>query len=148
MNGEPAYQFVDTNVLVYAHDKTAGQKHEQAKELIQELWLSGNGCLSVQVLQEFYVTVTKKVAQPMEVDSAMRIISDLALWRIHTPTVQDVLMAIDLQRQYLISFWDAMIVWSAAQLGCTVIWSEDLSPGQVYEKVKLRNPFRNQAELR
>lgn len=141
MNGEPAYQFVDTNVLVYAHDKSADQKHAQAKKLIQELWLSGSGCLSVQVLQEFYVTVTKKVAQPMAVDSAIGVISDLAFWRMHPPTAHDVLMAIDLQRRCSISFWDAMIIWSAAQLGCTVIWSEDLNPGQLYEGVKIRNPF-------
>lgn len=137
-----AYQFLDTNILVYAHDKSAGRKHEQAKALIQKLWGSGTGCLSVQVLQEFYVTVTQKVPQPLDVESAVRIIEDLAFWRIYGPDAKDVLGAIDIQRRYRISFWDAMIVWSAAQLKCDIIWSEDLNPGQVYEGVELLNPFK------
>lgn len=137
------HQFLDTNILVYAHDKSAGRKHEQAKTLIQNLWGSGTGCLSIQVLQEFYVTVTQKVPQPLDVESTVRIIEDLAFWRIYAPTAKDVLNAIDVQQRYMISFWDAMIVWSAAQLKCDIIWSEDLNPGQIYEGVELLNPFKN-----
>ena len=141
MSDDTAYQFLDTNILVYAHDKSAGEKHERARRLTQKLWDSETGCLSVQVLQEFYVTVTRKVKKPLDVESAVRIVEDLAFWKIHAPDARDVLGAIDLQRRYMISFWDAMIVWSAAQLGCQIIWSEDLSPGQIYEGVQLVNPF-------
>lgn len=143
MSDDPVYQFLDTNVLVYAHDKSAGKKYEQAQELIQKLWDSGTGCLSVQVLQEFYVTVTQKVPQPLDVESTVRIIEDLAFWRIYAPDAKDILGAIDLHQRYMISFWDAMVVWSAAQLKCDIIWSEDLNLGQVYEGVELLNPFKN-----
>ena len=135
-------QFVDTNVLIYAHDRSAGEKRIRARDLIRELWHSGDGCLSVQVLQEFYVNVTQKVARPLGPDLAARIIADLAAWQIHRPGVQDVLDAIDLQRRQAISFWDAMIVTSAIQLGCQRIWSEDLNPGQAYDGVMVDNPFQ------
>ena len=141
MSDERPYQFLDTNVLVYAHDSSAGLKQQQAQNLLQQLWESRTGCLSIQVLQEFYVVATQKVAQPLESEAAARIISDLAYWRIHAPKAKDVLGAIDLQRRYQLSFWDAMIVCSAAELGCEVIWSEDLNPGQIYDRVQMRNPF-------
>jgi predicted nucleic acid-binding protein len=133
--------FVDTNILVYAHDVTAGAKHKRAQELLLELWESKAGCLSIQVMQEFYVTVTHKVTKPMEVITAMEIIRDLSYWRVHEPVPDDVIKAIKLHQQYLIAFWDAMVLQSAAQLGCSMIWSEDLNPGQVYEGVRLLNPF-------
>jgi len=142
MSDEPLLEFVDTNVLVYAHDRSAGRKHEIAKELVKRLWESRQGCLSVQVLQEFYVTVTRKVAQPIQPEEAAVLIRDLSYWRIHTPTAQDVLSAIDLQTYYRISFWDAMVIHSALCLGCGVIWSEDLSDGQMYHQVTVKNPFR------
>jgi predicted nucleic acid-binding protein len=134
-------QFVDTNVLLYAHDHSAGQKHIRARELVRELWQSGEGCLSVQVLQEFYVNVTRKVANPLASEVAARIIADLSVWQVHCPGVEDVLDAIRLQERYQISFWDAMIIASAIQLGCQMIWSEDLNPGQVYDRVTVASPF-------
>lgn len=134
-------QFVDTNILVYAHDQSAGEKYHRARALVQELWNSGAGCLSVQVLQEFYVTVTRKVTYPLDVTVAAKIIEDLTFWKVYTPDARDALSAINLQQRYTLSFWDAMIIWSAAQLGCQTIWSEDLNPGQVYDGVKLINPF-------
>jgi predicted nucleic acid-binding protein len=141
MSAEPTYQFVDTGILVYAHDQSAGEKHQRAKTLIQELWRIETGCLSVQVLQEFYVTVTQKVRQPLTTTAAARIIEDLAFWRVYAPDARDMLGIIDLQRRYTLSFWEAMIVWSATQLGCPVLWSEDLHPGQRYGTVQVRNPF-------
>jgi predicted nucleic acid-binding protein len=138
-------QFVDTNVLIYAHDRSAGPKHQRAKALIQELWDSGGGCLSIQVLQEFYVNVTRKVAQPLTPESAAQIIGDLSVWSVHRPSVDDVLYAIRLQSRFQLSFWDAMIVASALQLGCQVLWSEDLNPAQVYEQLSVANPFASNA---
>ena len=134
-------QFVDTNILIYAHDASAGLKHIRAQELIRELWQSGEGCLSIQVLQEFYVNVTQKVARPLAPDMAAHIVADLAVWQIHRPGVEDVLGAIRVQNRHQISFWDAMIVASAIQLGCQRIWSEDLNSGQVYDTVTVINPF-------
>ncbi|MCS5695349.1 PIN domain-containing protein [Desulfofundulus thermocisternus] len=134
-------QFVDTNVLVYAHDLSAGEKHVRAKALVEELWQSGEGCLSVQVLQEFYVTVTQKARRPLAPETASRIVEYLSNWHVHTPNVGDVLEAIRIHQRYAISFWDAMIIRSAAALGCKVIWSEDMNPGQYYVEVKVINPF-------
>lgn len=141
MSADTGRQFVDTNVLVYAHDVSAGAKHQQARALLEELWGTGNGCLSVQVLQEFFVTVTRKVACPLDEDSAARIIAYLARWTMFVPDVADVLEAIRLHKRHGLSFWDAMVVRGASHLGCSVLWSEDLNPGQVLEGVAVRNPF-------
>jgi predicted nucleic acid-binding protein len=141
MRAERAQQFVDSNILIYAYDVTAGVKHEQARALVAELWESRCGCLSIQVLQEFYVTVTRKVARPLTGDVAAEVVADLAAWRVHAPMVEDVNQAIAIQKRYAISFWDAMIIRSAAQLGCTTLWSEDLNSGQVYEEVRVANLF-------
>jgi predicted nucleic acid-binding protein len=139
---EPRFlQFVDTNILIYAHDISAGQKHSRARELIRDLWQSAEGCLSVQVLQEFYVNVTQKVAKPLPAETAAQIIADLSVWEVHCPKTEDVLGAIRLQKRYQLSFWDAMIVASALQLGCQVLWSEDLNAGQVYDQVEVQSPF-------
>jgi predicted nucleic acid-binding protein len=137
------HQFVDTNILVYAHDVSAGSKHQQAKAVIHQLWDSKSGCLSVQVLQEFHVTITQKVSKPLDVESSAKIIEDLSFWRVYAPDIKDILSAIDLQHRYTISFWDAMVIWSAIQLDCEILWSEDLSSGQLYEGVQLLNPFDN-----
>ena len=134
-------QFVDTNILIYAHDRSAGEKHVRARDLIRGLWQSEKGCLSIQVLQEFYVNVTQKVAKPLTPDVAAQIIADLAAWQMHRPGVEDVLDAIRLQDRYQTSFWDAMIIASAIQLGCRAIWSEDLNVGQVYDTVTALSPF-------
>jgi predicted nucleic acid-binding protein len=141
MSEPRSLQFVDTNVLIYAHDVSAGEKHVRAQELVRDLWQSEEGCLSIQVLQEFYVNVTQKVARPLPAEAASQIIADLSAWEVHCPGVQDLLDAIRLQERYRISFWDAMILASAVQLRCQVLWSEDLNPGQVYGRVQVQSPF-------
>lgn len=134
-------QFVDTNILVYAHDLTAADKHVLARELLLSLWNSGSGCLSIQVLQEFYVTVTRKVKQPISPEKCSQIISDLGQWQIHIPGVADILQAIEIQERNKLSFRDAMIICSAKQLDCELIWTEDLNNGQDYEGVQACSPF-------
>jgi predicted nucleic acid-binding protein len=134
-------QFVDTNVLVYAHDVTAGDKHSRARALVGGLWETREGCLSVQVLQEFFVTTTRNIPKPLDVPAATRIIDDLAYWHVHAPAACDVLAAIDIHQRTGASFWDAMILRSAKELGCETLHSEDLNPGQQYEGVQVRNPF-------
>jgi predicted nucleic acid-binding protein len=141
MNAKESLQFVDTNILVYAYNSSAGEKHQRAKALLKQLWDRKAGCLSVQVLQELYVNLTRNVAHPSDLEVAAQIIADLCTWQMHVPDGEDVLGAIRIQQQYQLSFWDAMIIHSAAESGCALIWSEDFSDGQVYEGVKVSNPM-------
>jgi predicted nucleic acid-binding protein len=134
-------QFVDTNILVYAYDVTAGDKHSRARALVEELWDTREGCLSVQVLQEFFVTTTRKIPKPLEAPGAARIVGDLAHWHVHAPAASDVLAATEIHQRAGTSFWDAMILRSAKELGCQTLQSEDLNPGQAYEGIQVRNPF-------
>lgn len=134
-------QFVDANILIYAHDRSAGEKHTQAVGLLKQLWQERAGCLSIQVLQEFYVNVTRKVAQPLTPEAAAQIIADLSVWEVHSPNASDVISAIQLQTRYGLSFWDAMILISAQQLDCATVWSEDLNAGQLFGSAAVRNPF-------
>lgn len=142
MPAEPGLQFVDTNVLVYAHDRTAGDKRDRAVELLAGLFAEDRCAVSIQVLQEFYVTVSGKLQGTIPAAEAAEIVADLATLRTHAPTGADVLAAIDLRRRLPVSFWDAMILRSAAALGCGVVWSEDLAHGGRYDDVEVRNPFR------
>ncbi|MDI6631236.1 MAG: PIN domain-containing protein [Thermoanaerobacteraceae bacterium] len=141
MRGDAGREFVDTNVLIYAHDLSAEEKQRRAAALVAELWETGRGCLSLQVLQEFYVAVTQKVAKPLPPAEAARLVADLSAWRVHVPEVSDLLAAIEIQQRNRISFWDAMVIRSAQALDCAVIWSEDLNPGQAYDGVRVVNPF-------
>jgi predicted nucleic acid-binding protein len=132
-------EFVDTNILIYAHHRRAGPKHNQAVTLLARLFEEGCGALSVQVLSEFYSVITKKYGFASE--TAEEQISDLACWMIHSPRHSDLLRAAQLQRGFQISWWDALIVNSAIQLGCTTLWTEDLNHGQQFSSVTVRNPF-------
>ena len=134
--------FVDTSILVYAHDETAGEKHDRARRIMRELWDERTGCLSMQVLQEFFVTVTRKIPKPLDVAAARQVIGDLTTWRVHAPGKADVLTAIDCHQSQQLSFWDALIVCSAASLGCQVLYSEDLNAGQRYQGILVANPLR------
>jgi predicted nucleic acid-binding protein len=141
MSAEATHEFVDTNVLIYAFDVSAGAKQASAQQLLERLWDTGTGCLSVQVLQEFFVTTTRKVARPLTVDEAADRIREFATWKVFTPTANDVLAGIALQKQAQLSFWDAMVVQAAAELGCDLLWTEDLNDGQLLRGVRIRNPF-------
>lgn len=141
MSGEALRAFVDANVLVYAYDTSAGKKKEAAERLLAALWDTGTGCLSVQVLQEFFVTVTRKVAEPLSVEEAANRVRDLSAWKVFTPGAEDVLRAIALHKDAKLSFWDAMVVHAASELGCDVLWTEDLNDGQVIQGVRVRDPF-------
>lgn len=124
-------QFVDANVLVYAFDASAGAKRLAAERLLAELWEAGTGCLSVQVLQEFFVIVTRKVAHPLSIEEATERLKEFSAWRVFAPTADDVLAAVALHKDAQLSFWDAMVVHAAAELGCDVLGTEDLTHGQV-----------------
>lgn len=141
MSAETAREFVDANVLVYAFDSSAKSKQAAAAQLLERLWESGNGCLSVQVLQEFFVAVTRKVARPLPIDEATDRVREFAAWKVFAPAAGDVLAAIALHTHAQINFWDAMVVQAAAELGCDVLWTEDLSDKQVLRGVRIRDPF-------
>ena len=118
----------------------AGGKHACAKTLLLDLWRTQTGCISIQVLQEFYVTVTQKIKKPLSSAQATEIIAALSAWKVYAPSSLDVLSAIQLHQKYKVSFWDAMILHSAAKMGCNTLWSEDLNEQQ-YNDVKVINPF-------
>jgi predicted nucleic acid-binding protein len=141
MSGDTGPQFVDTNILVYAHDASAGSKGDAARALLESLWDSGEGCLSVQVLQEFFAVTTRRTKRLLEPAAAAAIVADFARWRVHSPLASDVLAAIELHRKRQVSLWDAMILRSAAQVGSRLVWSEDLGPGQDYGGMTVRSPF-------
>lgn len=134
-------EFVDTNILLYAYDTTTGERHEAARALMDRLWHERRGALSVQVLQEFYVNVTRKAVKPLAPGSAVERLQNLARWRVHSPLADDVVAAALWSTRYQLSFWDAMIVRSAAELRCDTLWTEDLTDGQEIEGVRLKNPF-------
>jgi predicted nucleic acid-binding protein len=133
-------EFVDTNVLVYAHDHKAGLKQVQARDLLAQLIREGRGALSIQVLTEFYWTATKKLH--IESAEAEQIVNDYGNWSVYRSQHRDLLQAAQLQRRYKISWWDALIVTSAIESGCSVLWTEDLKHGQRFGSLTVRNPFR------
>jgi len=132
-------EFVDTNIFVYAHEGGAGLKHDKAVELITRLFDEHAGAVSIQVLSEFYSTMTKKLG--MNSEEAEEAIADLGSWTIHRPGHGDVVRACKLHRQHKVSWWDALIIHSASELGCEILWSEDLATGQHYGGMTVQNPF-------
>ena len=119
-----------------------GRKREIARETILDLWDRGQGLLSTQVLQEFFVSVTRKIPKPLEVQAARAVVEDLLQWEVVVNDGHSILAAIEIQRRYQYSFWDALIIQAAIQGGATLLLSEDLSDGQVIQGVKITNPFR------
>lgn len=132
-------EFVDTNLLVYAHDSGAGRKHKTSVALFTRLFEERTGVLSIQVLSEFYNAATRKLRMASE--EAEEVIRDLQGWTVHRPGPADLLRAAQLSRRYQISWWDALIVNSAIASGCDILWSEDLAHGQLYEALRVHNPF-------
>ena len=132
--------FIDTNVLIYAHDIDANARHKIAKEVLQELWSERTGILSAQVLQEFYVNVTRKIPSPLSKDLARLVVSSYAIWCLET-TPTEILAAFRIEDESRIGFWDALIVSSAAKSGANRILSEDLNAGQRIAGILVVNPF-------
>jgi predicted nucleic acid-binding protein len=132
--------FIDTNVLIYAHDVDAGAKHDTAKLILDELWRERTGILSVQVLQEFYVNVTRKIVTPLPKESARLVVNSYAMWCTET-SAAEVASAFRVEDESRIGFWDALIVASAVKSGATKILSEDLNDGQRIAGIVIENPF-------
>ena len=132
--------FVDTNVLVYAHDVDGGPKRTIAASLLHDLWDAGLGVLSMQVLQEFYVNVTKKIAAPLSKEMARQVVNTYAAWCIETTPIE-ISAAFRIEDESRLGFWDSLIVAAAAKAGAVRIVSEDLNPQQMIAGVRVENPF-------
>jgi len=132
--------FIDTNVLVYAHDLDAGKKHDKAMSLVAELWRTDPlPWISVQVLQELLVSLRRKDVPLPEIQDTVR---DYARWRVVENTVQIVKIGLSEMERWQLSFWDALILAAARQAGATRVWSEDLSDTQDYGGIRIVNPLR------
>jgi predicted nucleic acid-binding protein len=133
--------FVDTDILVYAHDKSTGIKYERARALIEHLWNSGNGVLSTQVLQELCINIRRKAANPLSVAELRRLIREYSTWEVVTNTSESVIGALEIETRYQTSFWDALILQAAEDAGATILYSEDLATGQRYGTIEVVNPL-------
>jgi predicted nucleic acid-binding protein len=132
--------FIDTNILIYAHDLDAKAKHEIAKEVLRDLWSSRAGVLSMQVLQEFYVNATRKISSPLSKKAARGVVNNYAIWCVDT-AAEDISMAFQIEDEARINFWDALILAAARKAGAARILSEDLNAGQRIVGIGIENPF-------
>jgi predicted nucleic acid-binding protein len=133
--------FLDTNLLLYAYDSGSPAKHAVAVRILEELWKSGSGILSIQVLQEFFINVTKKIPKPLPVAVAREIVEDFLRWKVVPVDGRTILRAIDLHEKHKYAFWDSLVIQSAIEGGAVWLYSEDLKDGQRIGDVTIRNPF-------
>jgi predicted nucleic acid-binding protein len=134
-------RFFDTNILVYAHDTSAGAKHAVARKLIEESWDRGNGVISTQILQELIVCLQRKVARPRDWDSIREVVTDYLRWEVVVNSAESVFAALEIQERHSLSFWDALVIQAAESAGAAVLYTEDLSQGRVFGMVQAVNPF-------
>lgn len=134
--------FLDTNIIVCAYDISDKEKHEKAVQIVEGLWTAGTGAISTQVLQEFFVNATKKIPQPLNVETAKKIIEDFLKWEVVVNNGESILEAIDIHEKHKYSFWDSMIIGAAIKGGATTLLSEDLSNEQIISGVAIKNPFK------
>lgn len=132
-------EFLDTNVLIYAHDARDPRKRACARELLRRLLRERRGVLSIQVLQEFFAAATRKLGMPSEV--ARLNVSSYARFDVVSLSVPDVIAAIDLHRLHHFSIWDALIVRAALNGACTTLHSEDMQHGRAIDTLVVRDPF-------
>lgn len=136
-----AEHFVDTNILMYAHDTSTGAKHARARALVEELWRTRSGAVSTQVLQELAVNLQRKARRPLGPAKTREIVVDYLAWDVVVNTGESTLEALEIQERHRVSFWDALVIQAAERSGASVLYSEDLANGQVYGSVKVVNPF-------
>ena len=137
--------FVDTNILVYAHDSSTGVKHQRAQELLEQLWGSGQGVLSTQVLQELCINLRRKAGNPLPLEEIRLLLRDYMTWEVVTNTPESVLQALEIETRYKTSFWDALILQAAERAGAAILYSEDLAAGQHYGSIEVVNPLIDRA---
>ena len=135
--------FVDTNVLVYTRDTSEPDKQPSARAWMEHLWRTEAGRTSVQVLNEYYVTVTRKLSPGLDQATARDDIRDLGAWRPAVIDTATMVTAWDLEDRFSLSWWDSLIVASAIQLGCDRLLTEDLQDGQEFDQLVVTDPFRH-----
>lgn len=133
--------FVDSNILIYAHDLDAGRRQQCAADCLRELWDTHAGRLSTQVLQEFYVNVTQKIKRPLSKSSAREVVRNYAPWVHSLITAGTVIRASEIGEVWRLSFWDSMILAAAEQSQAARLLSEDMNHGEVIAGVRIVNPF-------
>lgn len=133
--------FVDTNVLVYSYDASQSIKQAVAADWLARLWRERSGRTSVQVLNELYVTLSRKLARKMNADEAWDVVQALTTWDPQPVDLGLLLRAREIERRYRISWWDSLIVAAALLQDCDTLLSEDLQSGMLFEGVTVRNPF-------
>ena len=133
--------FVDTNVLLYAHDASETEKQPIARALLEDLWADRSGVLSTQVLQEFYVVATREFTPPMRRSEARELVALYATWPVVQVDVELILDATALEERAQLSFWDALIVEAARRGGAARIVSEDLQDGRRIANIAIEDPF-------
>jgi predicted nucleic acid-binding protein len=140
MNVNKGLSFLDTNVIVYAFERNYSERKRAAQRLISELMGADQLRVSTQVLQEVFVTLTRKAKQPCSTEEALAILEDLSAWPLMVIDYAAIRAAIVLSRQAGISFWDGLIVVAAARSGASVLYTEDLNDGQEMLGVKITTP--------
>jgi len=134
-------QFVDAHILVYAHDRNAREKRERAISLVTTLWEKRQGVISLQILSEFFVTVTQKIQPSTSLDSVKAVMQHLSCWYVVEPNRQSIVSAMEILERHSLSYWDAMVLQSAKQANVQILWTENLSHGQTIEGIQIQNPF-------
>ena len=135
--------FVDSNILLYAHDRDAGEKRHIAQNILVRLAIERRGALSMQVLQEFYTNATRTLARKLPKHEARDIVEDFAHWCIET-TPEEILLAFAIEDRTHLHFWGALIVAAAKKAGASRILSEDWNHGQIIEGIRIENPFKSE----
>ena len=139
--GSSPLAFVDTNILLYAHDRGAGEKQKQAAALLTRLWETRSGVLSSQVLQEFFVNVVRKLQPPMAIPQAREVVRMYSVWVQHETGPNEILRASELMELTGFSFWDSLVIAAAEKSGASLLYSEDLQHGQRLAGLLIQNPF-------
>jgi len=133
--------FLNTNILIYAHDIDASLKHDVSIAILEKIWEEKNGVISTQVIQEFYVNVTRKIPNPITPVQARGIILNYFSWHVEAIEPHTILSASEIEEKYVLSFWDSLIIATASQSEAGKIITEDLNHGQNIEGVLIENPF-------
>jgi len=133
--------FIDTNILLYAHDRQAGAKQARAAQLLTTLWESRTGVLSSQILQEFFVNVVRKLTPPLAIPQAREIVRTYGTWIRHPTGPEEIIRASEIIEIAGFSFWDSLVVAAAEKSGAALLYSEDLQHGQRIAGMLIQNPF-------
>jgi len=139
--------FFDTSILVYANDISEPEKRNRSRSLIHDAAVSGSGCISTQVLAEFWVTVTQKLKVPLAADLAREQINLFSAFRIIPVDHATVLEALRIQQRWNLSYWDSQILASAGMANASVLYSEDMQNGANLNSIRVCNPFLTDAQL-